>query len=150
MQEQIYFTAEMTDIAVSHIARSINKDGWFPDVIVGLTRGGLIPAVMLSHKLNVRMMPLNCATRDYTGFHDSLDVLRPYRDVLIVDDIIDTGASMNKLLYNINIVSPLTKVRTATLAVKHNQPYRPNYHWLNLYEKECDAWVEFYWESKLD
>lgn len=151
MQHIIKYTPDLARNAVSHIVRQINcdEDGWKPEVIVGLTRGGLIPAVMLSHSLGIQMMPLHWATRDFVGY-DSLEILRPYREILIVDDICDTGKSINTLLYNANIVAPLTKIRTAVLALKFNQPYRPNYHFLNLHGEECDAWVEFYWESKID
>ncbi len=38
---------------VSKLARDITVSGWRPDYIVGITRGGLIPAVMLSHYFNV-------------------------------------------------------------------------------------------------
>ena len=42
-----------TESLVSKIAREIAIGDWKPDYIVGLTRGGLIPAVMLSHYLDV-------------------------------------------------------------------------------------------------
>ena len=146
MTAVIKFTPELTANAVRTIASTIKQEEWRPEVIVGLTRGGLVPAVMLSHALNIRMMPLHWATRDFVGY-DSLEILRPFRNVLIVDDICDTGRSINTLLYSLNIVAPLTKVRTAMLVLKHTQSYRPNYHWFNVYEADKDAWVEFYWEA---
>ena len=47
---------------VSHIAAQIGDD--VPDVVVGLTRGGLVPAVQLSHMFNVPLIPLNISLRD--------------------------------------------------------------------------------------
>lgn len=46
------------------IIRDMAQDNWKPDYIVGLTRGGLIPAAMLSHYLNVPMHTLNVSFRD--------------------------------------------------------------------------------------
>jgi hypoxanthine phosphoribosyltransferase len=40
---------------VAKLCRDIVLSGWRPDYIVGLTRGGLVPAVMISHYLNVPM-----------------------------------------------------------------------------------------------
>ena len=40
---------------ISDIAMKMHRDNWKPDYIVGLTRGGLIPAVYLSHYLDVPM-----------------------------------------------------------------------------------------------
>jgi hypoxanthine phosphoribosyltransferase len=66
---------------------------------------------------------------------------------LIVDDICDTGESLNTLLYDMKVVAPITRVETAVLAVKQNQPYRPNYYWMSIYPKDTDAWVDFFWEK---
>ena len=49
---------------VSKLCRDIIISGWQPDYIVGLTRGGLIPAVMISQYLNVPMFPLSVSLRD--------------------------------------------------------------------------------------
>ena len=37
------------------ICRDVSNSGWRPDYIVGITRGGLIPAVMISHYLGVQI-----------------------------------------------------------------------------------------------
>lgn len=47
-----------TERAVRDIAMSMYKDGWRPDYIVGITRGGLVPAVMLSHMTGIPMHTL--------------------------------------------------------------------------------------------
>jgi hypoxanthine phosphoribosyltransferase len=88
---------------VNKLCRDISLSGWRPDYVVGLTRGGLIPAVMISHYFNVPMHSLNVSLRDSDigpesncwmaedayGYQDS-----PKR-ILIVDDINDSGATFN-------------------------------------------------------
>lgn len=49
---------------IHKIIRDMAQDSWRPDYIVGITRGGLVPAVMLSHYLEVPMHTLNASFRD--------------------------------------------------------------------------------------
>jgi len=49
---------------VNKICRDIANSGWRPHYIVGISRGGLVPAVMISHYLNVPMKPLQVSLRD--------------------------------------------------------------------------------------
>ena len=44
--------------AIQDIAMQMYKDNWRPDYIVGITRGGLVPAVMLSHMTEIPMHTL--------------------------------------------------------------------------------------------
>ena len=105
---KIYYTERTVKAWIHDIVRAMNHDGFKPDYIVGLTRGGLVPAVMLSHYLDVPMHSLGVSLRDNTGFgpesncwmaedaygYKSLDEQDP-KNILIVDDINDSGATLN-------------------------------------------------------
>lgn len=99
---------------VHEIVRVMNRDGWRPDYIVGITRGGLIPALMLSQYLDIPMETLKVSLRDENsdpesnlwmaedafGYHRTDDLpgysnLELRKKILIVDDINDTGATLN-------------------------------------------------------
>lgn len=91
---------------VSGIARDITLSGWQPDYIVGITRGGLLPAVMLSHYFNVPCETLKISLRDggesesncwmaEDAFSYNVDV---QKNILVVDDINDSGATINWLI----------------------------------------------------
>lgn len=94
----------------SEILRQMNRDSWRPDYVVGLTRGGLLPAVLLSHYLDVPMETLKVSLRDTIEKEHNLwmavdaageDVYDPMcgdngrKNILIVDDINDSGATLN-------------------------------------------------------
>ncbi len=81
---------------VAKIAREVALGGWKPDYIVGLTRGGLIPSVMLSHYLNVPMWTLNVSLRDGESKESNLwmaeDALGAQSRERFVEDENDLGS----------------------------------------------------------
>jgi uncharacterized protein len=96
---KIYYSEKTVKSWIHDIIRAMNADHWHPDYIVGLTRGGLVPATMLSHYLDVPMHTLKVSLRDdNTGPESNLwmaeDAYEGKR-ILIVDDINDTGATLN-------------------------------------------------------
>jgi hypoxanthine phosphoribosyltransferase len=62
--KKIYYSWSDIQGSVIEIARQIQQDAWRPDYIVGITRGGAVPAVMLSQYLGVPMRPLQVSLRD--------------------------------------------------------------------------------------
>jgi len=84
--------------AIDMIAKHFIDDRF--DVIIGLTRGGLIPAVRLSHTMNTPMLPFNPHMLHING-EGRGKVKIPIspavvRRILIVDDISDTGKTFEK------------------------------------------------------
>ena len=88
---------------VQELLRQMHQQQWKPDYVVGLTRGGLTPAVMISQYLNVPMHSLKVSLRhggedcesnlwmaEEAFGYDDQDPAR----ILIVDDINDSGATM--------------------------------------------------------
>jgi hypoxanthine phosphoribosyltransferase len=105
---------------VSSLCRQITLSDWKPDYIVGISRGGLLPAVMISHYLNIPMRPLQVSLRDggecvsdlgmaedaygYVNIEDREfndgEISNPLsrKNILIVDDINDQGNTVNWIL----------------------------------------------------
>jgi xanthine phosphoribosyltransferase len=83
------------------ICKQIAVDNWRPDYIVGLTRGGLLPAVMISHYLDVPMQSLDVSLRDGGECTSNLGMSEDAfagKNILIVDDINDQGSTLNWIM----------------------------------------------------
>ena len=109
---KVYYTWQQVEGAVIDIARQLQQENWRPDYIVGITRGGAIPAVMLSQYLGVPMRPLQVSLRDGGDCVSDLGMAEDafgcapanssgtlvdpaYRkNILIVDDINDQGSTI--------------------------------------------------------
>jgi len=90
---------------VSSICREITADNWRPDYIVGITRGGLLPAVMISHYLHIPMQSLDVSLRDGGECTSNLGMAEDAfgysgtpKNILIVDDINDQGSTLNWIM----------------------------------------------------
>ena len=102
-----------TDIEsqTQEILRQLHQDRWQPDYVVGLTRGGLVPANLISQYLGCRMHTLDVSLRDSNSapesnlwmaedafgyaVHDPMASGDGRKNILIVDDINDSGATLN-------------------------------------------------------
>jgi len=99
--KKIYIDDKQLKSYVANLARQITISRWRPDYIVGLTRGGLVPATMLSHWLQVPMHTLNVSLRDDSGMgpesnlwmaEDAFGYPKPER---FVEDENDIGAVLD-------------------------------------------------------
>ena len=101
--EKLIYTWEEQLSDTEDICAQINKDNFLPDVIVGISRGGLIPGVMISHKLNIPFKPVHASTRDFPHWENYLPKANDSK-VLIVDDICDSGETFERLSNYIRII----------------------------------------------
>ena len=155
---------------VSGICRDITKSGWLPDYIVGITRGGLLPAVMISQYFDIPCQTLKISLRDDIN-NDSESNLWMAEDafgdnetggknILIVDDINDTGPTLNWLLEDWQSgclpnderwVSDVwnNNVRFAVIVdnVASKSNVKIEYVGIEVNKAENDVWIEFPYEE---
>jgi xanthine phosphoribosyltransferase len=95
---KLYYTWQDVERQTQEILRQIQSDGWRPDYVVGLTRGGLVPANLISQYLDCPMETLKVQLRDGAESESNLwmsEDAYKRKKILIVDDINDTGATLN-------------------------------------------------------
>ena len=113
------------DIAVERLAINITNSKIEITAIGGLPRGGLIPAVLLSHKMNI-------------PFVSQANVKTILGNILIVDDICDTGKTLKPFKFESNVY-------TVTLHYKNSAIIEPDFWWKIANEEE---WIVYPWERK--
>jgi uncharacterized protein len=132
------------------LAAQIVADGFEPDLILGIARGGLLISGALSYALDVK----NAFTMNvefYTGVDERLPVpmlLPPVPDlvdlhdarVLIADDVADTGQTL-KLVKDF-LAGRIGEVRVAVLYEKPRSIVNCEYVW-----RRTDRWIDFPWSA---
>ena len=128
------------DELVKEIANKASS--YKPTHIVGIARGGLVPAVMLSHQLNLPMETLGVSFRDNKATHHTK--FKPIKDAryLIVDDINDSGTTF-KVVTDIFKNRRLNH-RTAALINKEKSDFNVDFYGEMFYH---DDWINFPWEK---
>ncbi|AOR75439.1 MULTISPECIES: phosphoribosyltransferase [Novosphingobium] len=80
------------------LSRKIREGEWQPEFIIGVGRGGLVPAVYISHQLEVPMLSIDHSAK-VPGFADELlgkvaGMTAEGKRLLFVDDINDSGGTI--------------------------------------------------------
>ena len=132
--------------AVTALATTLERE-FVPDLIVGIARGGLIPAVRLSHLLGDRLLRM-IHIKFYKGVnlrHERPELLADVgklpKKVLIVDDVADTGETLEFVLGHVK-KKGAREIKVATIAYKPQSRLKPDY-----YVFETDKWIVFPWEE---
>ena len=177
-----YYTYDDVHRAATNIALQMYNDNWRPDYVVGITRGGLPLALRISHLLGCRMETLKVALRDggdndcesncwmsedafgYVFVEDRDRVFGEVKsdpsakkNILVVDDINDTGATFNWIKkdwqgsclpdnpnwdtvwgHNVRFA-----VMTENLSSEFGEV---NYSWQEVNKAEDDVWLVYPWE----
>ncbi len=118
-----------------------------PDIIVGLARGGLVPSVITSHILGVKMIPVSYSSKkgegEYKEYANTLPNLNDHKNLLIMDDIVDSGFTMKEV--HDFYFERGHNVDMATLYWKEGSAIKPNYYWQDI--PKDSPWIQFPWET---
>ena len=132
------------------LARQVIDSGYRPTIVLGVARGGLLPAATIAYALDVKnVFVVN--VEFYTGVDQRLEfpvMLPPLLDtvdiagatVLIADDVADTGATLK--LVTDYCAEHVADVRCAVLYEKPRSTVKCEYVW-----RRTDRWIDFPWSS---
>ena len=137
----------------NQLINQLYKDKWTPDYIVGITRGGNVPATILSNMTGIRCEALKVALRDGESGKsgDSIEWMAQDalegKKILLVDDINDTGATF-KWISNDWKLNGQDNVRFATLTENLSSEFDGVNYWCDEVNKaEKDVWLVYPWEN---
>ncbi|MCE4607001.1 MAG: phosphoribosyltransferase [Desulfurococcales archaeon] len=133
------------------LSRIVTRDGWRPDVIVAVARGGYVPARLLADFLDVNNM-LSVQSQHWTeaARAEERAVLKyPFKvdlngeNVLVVDDIVDTGETLKLARDYVEENWNPGDVRTAALQwISSVAKFEPDYYYLEVKEW---TWFQYPW-----
>ncbi len=133
------------------IVRKVIESGYEPEIVIGLARGGLVPARLISDYLNIK--DLYAVKTEHWGvtatpdgkakLAQGLQVSIKGRKVLVVDDITDTGQSLKLALEHVINHAP-KEAKTATLLHITHSKYIPDYYSEEVPEDNW-TWFIFPW-----
>jgi len=144
-------TYELFGRAVRELAEQIADSDFRPDILLGIARGGLVPAGALAYALDCKNL-FTISVEFYTGVDARLDVpvmLPPFLDardldaakVLVVDDVADTGKTLE--LVHEFCSGHVAEARTAVLYEKPQSIIKADFAW-----RRTDRWINFPWSSE--
>lgn len=173
--KKIYYSWRDVEGAVLELAKQIQHSNWRPDYLVGITRGGAVPAVLLSQYTDTPMYPLHVSLRngedavsdlgmaeDAFGYHRTDDLpgsSNPHlrKNILIVDDINDSGATIKWIMKDwMSGCLPHDpawneiwhqNVRFATLTNNLASEAEVDYYCWEVNKTEDDCWLVYPWEE---
>lgn len=139
---------------IQNIVNQIKESQYSPEYIVGIVRGGAVPAVHLSHKLKVPTIMLQWSTRDYEHWNTSItwipEDINAGKKILLVDDIIDGGETIREILedWNTCIREPLNtdNIKIASLIYNTAQETIPDFYDRTIDRNKDGRWFVFPWE----
>jgi len=173
--KKVYYTWQDIENQTQEILRQLQLDAWRPDYVVGLTRGGLVPATLISQYLEVSMHTLSVSLRDSDSgpesnlwmaedafgypVYDAMCSSDGRKNILIVDDINDSGATLNWIkqdwpsgcLPNDDRWNDVWDNNVRVAALVNNEASASNltvrYSAIDLNKAEEDVWICFPWED---
>ncbi len=162
MTPKTYLSWHDVEKHINNLAVQLFRDDWKPDYIVGLHSGGNIPATMLGKMLGIKTYSLDVRLRDGDGDGPESNAWMAedaynFKKILIVDDINDTGATINWIKNDWPAsclpIDPRwykiwdDTVRVAVMINNEASAADINYCSKAINKVENDEWIVFPWEE---
>jgi Predicted phosphoribosyltransferases len=134
------------------LSRKVRESGWDPEFVIGVGRGGLIPAVYISHQLELPMLSIDHSSK-VPGFADELlakvaAMTATGTRMLFVDDINDSGGTIEYIRGL--LAAHACKTENLRFAVViNNQSSKVEVDlWADMIDRSEDKrWFVFPWEA---
>lgn len=137
---------------VEAIAGAMEGEGWRPALLVGVGRGGLAPAVYLSHRMGLPLVSIDHSTRIAQFGEELVAVLaarsRAGEHLLFVEDINDSGRTIAELRAALAAQgAELGNTRFAVLLDNSQSAQKVEYRFRTIDRSVTKDWFIFPWEA---
>lgn len=134
------------------IIRDMSLSSYKPDVVVALLRGGADMGVKLSHYFSVPVHFVEWQTRDGSRQERDklLSIVHDYSEgqqILVVDDICDSGKTLEQVLNTIDSAEVSTDVSFAVLVENMDSDFECNWSGFPYFKNQEPIWWVFPWEE---
>jgi hypoxanthine phosphoribosyltransferase len=130
------------------LAFKVSNSGYKPDTIIGISRWGLIPALLLSDALNINdiaSIRIQHWSQGLTGstikIQEPIGVNVKDHKVLIVDEVADTGLTLKAATEALSSLGA-KEIKTAVLYLKPRSIFKPDYYSILM---KTNAWIIYPW-----
>jgi len=152
-----YYSWQDIENMCTKIVKQMYADNWRPDYIVGLTRGGNIPATIISNMSDIPCEAMKVSFRNDERVDKdhwlSKIATAPVptgmeKKILIVDDINDSGATFEWIWNDWALENITHGVKFATLTENLASNFEHvSYHVHEVNKAEEDVWLVYPWEN---
>lgn len=147
-----YVESEKVRTMCKELCTIIKNDGFEPDLLIGLSRGGLQPVGLLAGEKQFNLRNVSTiALTSYSGEKQGeinlvmplhIEDYKKFKSILIVDDLVDSGKTMEYIKNLLQNELPESTIKTAVLYYKPCSRIKPDY-----FVEETEAWIVFPWEN---
>jgi uncharacterized protein len=150
--ELLYINNDQFIADVRTLAATLGAGDWHPDFIVGIGRGGLVPAVFLSHATGIALLSVDHSSKVPTFGDELLEKLaaktRTGTRLLIVDDINDSGRTLAYLRCKfLEAEGVADNLRIAVLIDNIRSIESVDYRARTIDREQEKRWFVFPWEA---
>jgi len=145
--EKYYYTYEEFSDDLHFFEKEVKK--FSPDTLLAIARGGMTLGHFLAERLETReVYSLNAVSYENEkkiGKPKIFNIpnLKGKKKVLLIDDISDSGETLEEVLKTLKQKHPETEFKTLTIFYKDHTKVIPD-----IYLKKTDKWVVFFWDKE--
>ena len=131
---------------IKNIGEAIISSKWKPDLIISVNRGGCVPGIYLSHLLDINhevLIPSKNKITDNSSYVKN--IMEKHKNILIIDDINDTGATFNFIKNRINQQD--LSIFFAVLIDNNSSKFKVDFRGKIIDKIKDPSWIIFPWEK---